>query len=222
MFCVGTDAQGVICWKKGDKRMKNDRKILAAVLLVLLRCSSLSAHPTIFSDDFDSYGTTLNWSGSPKWSVSDGTVDLIGNGGGFDFLPGNGRYVDMDGTALDAGKITSPDFDLAPGMYTLAFDLAGNQRNNGEDTIKIQMQGGSLFVDYSIILAENAPFATYSNSFTVATPTSASLSFEGVGGDNIGLLLDNVSVEPIPAPGAFILGSIGASFVAWLRRRRAL
>ena len=204
--------------------MKNQTHILAAVLLVLLQCSGLSAHPTIFSDDFDSYGITLNWSGSPKWSVSNGAVDMIGNGA-WDFLPGNGMYVDMDGTAFDAGKITSSDFDLAPGMYTLAFDLAGNQRNNGPDTINVQVQGGSSLVDYSITLPENAPFLTYATSFIVATPTLASLSFEGVGGDNIGLLLDDVSIsyaDPIPAPGALMLGSIGASFVAWLRRRRTL
>jgi hypothetical protein len=41
-------------------------------------------------------------------------------------------------------------------------------------------------------------------------------------GINTSIPLDNVTVSPIPAPSAALLGGIGIGSIAWLRRRRAL
>ena len=82
---------------------------------------------TVFSDDFDAENGgagVLNYGGFANWTVSNGTVDLIGNGF-IDLLPGHGLYVDMDGSTGDAGRITSRTFDLVPGEYQIVLSIAG-------------------------------------------------------------------------------------------------
>ena len=198
------------------------RKSLAIlVALAGLSLAGAANAAIIFSDNFDAEngGTgVINYASFAKWTVSDGTVDLIGNGY-FDFLPGNGLYVDMDGTSNNAGKLTSIAINLAAGTYTLQFDLAGNRRNGATESVTIQVNMGSLLNEV-ISLPQNAPFTTYQYTFSVAAPTVVNLSFEGAGGDNIGMLLDNVSVS-IPEPGTLALLGLSLVGMGLARRRRA-
>ena len=71
-------------------------------------------------------------------------------------------------------------------------------------------------------LTQNAPFTLFTQQFTLLSAQNVAISFAGVGGDNIGMLLDNVKLSAVPAPGAILLAGIGTSLVGWLRRRRAL
>ena len=79
----------------------------------------------MFQDNFDSENSlvaALNYNGFNNWSVS-GVVDLIGNSY-FDFLPGNGMYLDMDGSNYAAGTITTKVSSLwiqEPTLYLLSF-----------------------------------------------------------------------------------------------------
>lgn len=161
-------------------------------------------------DNFDSeHGGVgvLNYNSFTNWDVSDGTVDLIGNGY-YDFLPGNGLYVDMDGSTKNAGKMTTKtSFNFDPGVtYTLSFELAGNRRNTSTETVTVQVDMGTI-LNKSYSLNKMDPFTLFTETFTVGSPTSAKLSFEGIGGDNIGMLLDDVTL--VPLPGAVLLGLLG-------------
>jgi len=74
----------------------------------------------------------LDYTDFINWDVSGGSVDLIGTGM-FDFLPGNGLYVDLAGSTnplASYGKLTSkvPFAVTAGSSYRLSLQLAGNQR----------------------------------------------------------------------------------------------
>jgi hypothetical protein len=172
-----------------------------------------------FSDNFNTENggaAQLAYTNFANWNVSQADVDLIGNGN-FDFFPGNGLYVDLNGAA-PGGLTSSTTYAFNTGdVVNLGFTLAGaGDASNPSVTVAL----GSLF-SQTFNRTQGQAFTPFTTSFVVGANTNAALSFTANGGTNGGLLLDNVSLAStsgapttaVPEPSdlagtAFAFGSV--------------
>jgi hypothetical protein len=188
-------------------------------VLAALQMSSAKAD-VVFSDNFNSYAYQLNWVPPANWTVpGQGAVDLIGETTTqtqFDFYPGNGGYVDLDGSNGLPGTLQTT-MSFTAGSYTLSFDLGGNARGDGSKTTVVTLGNFSQ----TITLGSDDPLAHY--ILTVDT-SGGELSFSDLpgGNGNIGNILDNVSIaSAVPEPSTWmmmVLGFAGVGFAAYRRR----
>jgi hypothetical protein len=162
----------------------------------------------------------LNYNNFANFTVANanvgGTVDLIGNGF-FDFYPGNGLYVDLDGTGNGTPGILTTKQTFGPGTYDLSFDLAGSARGVDDHVL---VTFGSFSKTY--FLPSSQGYTLFNETVTLTAP--AQLSFQNVEPGNIGAILDNVSViqatSAAPEPATWLSGGIALAIVAARRRRR--
>ena len=194
------------------------KKFLIASSIAAL--SSVAQASTVFSDSFEANSLGLNVTPA-GWTVTSGTVDVIGPGF-FDLIPGSGKYIDLDGSTNDAG-ILSRTLSLVGGtQYIASFDLAGNHRSATLETVTGIFGVGLGNVSASFSLAQNVGWTTYSLVFTPTATDNYVLSFSNSGGDNIGMLLDNVKVvtAPVPEPETYAMMLAGLGLLGLMARRR--
>ena len=192
-------------------------KRISMLAAAVLSMASAASATTLFSDDFNAATQGLNVAPA-GWVQSNGTVDVIGTGF-FEFYPGNGNYIDMDGSTFDAGRIdTIATFAAFAGStYSISFDYGVNAANAETLTFGFAGWVGTLLIPAGGI-ASLTPFTV---TFQALTTGNSTLFFEAAGNDNQGPVIDNVSLAavPLPAGGLLLLGALGG--IAALRRRKA-
>lgn len=165
------------------------------------------------------------FTGIPGWSVTAGSIDIIGPPG---WTPSEGsRSIDLDG--LSAGTL-SQAFDTSPGSaYQVAFDLAANfYAGQTTKTVLVSAPGFSQTYTFNATgrTAQNMGWVTETFQF-VASGSSSMLSFasQDFAGSAFGPALDNVRVNlvgaaAVPEPSTWFLAGLGLSIIIGRRYRR--
>jgi hypothetical protein len=199
------------------------RSVLISTLGVaaLAQFASPASAVTLINEDFgsgipDGYnlpvGTTVG-----SFTVSDptgtnpsGNIDLIGNGGGFDFYPGNGNYIDLNGNT--PGAISSSTVTLL-GNNTLTFLLGAN----GSGSADIFFGG----VQIGSVTAGGGGSLT-PQTINFGGTQAGALSFVSAGGTFGGVVLDNIQLDStaVPEPEAFPGLLLFAGGAVMLRRKQ--
>lgn len=193
--------------------MKFKTIVASAALIACAVWAQGSAAGVVLSDNFNADAQTLNWAGDSSFAslpdpsiAGQSSTDLIGTGF-YDFYPGNGNYVDLDGssgTGNNPAGVLKSKTSFGAGTYTLSFDLAGNARGAANQTTIVTLGGTTVA---SLNLSSSDPFTLHTFTFTT---TGGNLMFLEQGpSDQQGNILDNVTLTSVPEPTTWALMLIG-------------
>jgi PEP-CTERM motif len=229
---------------------------LATITLVMSCALTSPANATVvFSDNFNSQNggvTALNYSGFSNFSTT-GNVDLVATPDfGITCAGGSGSCVDLDGSPGPGEIQTLASFSFNPWeRVSFSFDVSGSQRGTLEDfNFGVRTAGGPIA--FNNVKVSTAAFG----NFNFANNVTSSRNFTGLGwasgqpfgnvtlrfdpgtagsfraylgsgsADNIGVLIDNVSIDvaavPEPATWMMLLAGFGLVGAALRRRGSAL
>lgn len=172
-----------------------------------------------FSAPYGGGGFTTEFTSFGPWTVTSGSVDLIG---GYWQAPGgvpNTGSVDLDG---DSPGGISQTFALAPGSYDLTFDLSGNPDGSpATKTVDVSVNSASGVYQYTIGLNSHSNMLYLPESLAFTTTGSTTVSFTSVDvGTPYGPVVGDISVTSVPEPASWALMLVGFCGLGGALRRR--
>jgi PEP-CTERM motif-containing protein len=188
------------------------------LLLGMLAVFSCQAS-VIVSENFNGVTPGTYSSGAiGQFNVTAGSVDVVGDAFFGNLCVGSETVNCVDLSGNSAGTIATALLTLPAGAYTLMFDLNGSQRDvTTSATVTLD-----AFYTETFTLA-SADLNSFTRTFTIASPATATLQFQSNTAGVIGALLDNVTlsnnINAVPEPSSFLLFTAGAAGLALLTRR---
>lgn len=196
------------------------RKMIFAAALLTLGNTAVNASPTYLSFGSENSGVPqLNYYGFANFNVSQGSVDLIGNGY-FDAYPGNGLYVDLAGSTNQYGAITTKTI-YGPGTYDIGLSLGGPIYSGITDGAVVSWGDGSS----SDLILSGLTEDNYNFSVTLTQPEAFTIADLGLSGNaNIGATLFGfqVATDPVPEPLTLTLFGAGLAGAVAMKRRKKM
>jgi hypothetical protein len=111
-----------------------------------------------------------------------------------------------------------PDASWSPGIEKAAVDFYLNDTKFYTE----YLSGATAADPGALVITYGAPKLVDKLVFYIPATDAAGNSLSNTTINNSEFAVAKLNVTPIPAPGAILLGTIGAGLVGWLRRRRTL
>jgi len=205
-----------------DRAFSIQAKRLAFVAIVLTASTVRMSASLILNENFDELTGLFSATSAGAFTAINGTnVDIVGpDNENLCAAPTSGHCIDLNGSFGDAQGQLQSNMVFAAGSYFLSFDLIGSGRGS---TASATVTFGDYDQTFTLLSGDTSSGIVVDALVTLTSPGQLLFASDTAG--NVGLILDNVTVEtapsgiPEPSSGFLTASAVLAGALAWVGRR---